>query len=34
MKTEKELVETVEEIADAQNAIEKNMSFIRARGGK
>ena len=34
VKTKKEHVATVEELAGAQNAIEKNMSFIRARGGK
>jgi chromosome segregation ATPase len=34
VKTEKELVETVEELAGAQKAIEKSMSFIQARGGK
>jgi len=34
VKTEKELVETVEELAGAQEAIEKSMSFIQARGGK
>merc|ERR1719316_1023491 len=34
VKTEKELVETVEELAGAQTAIEKSMSFIQARGGK
>ena len=34
VKTKTELVATVEELAGALNAIEKNMSFIRARGGK
>merc|ERR1719478_1036914 len=34
VKTEKELLETTEELAGAQEAIKKSMSFIQARGGK
>jgi len=34
VKTEKELLETTEELAGAQAAIKKSMSFIQARGGK
>merc|ERR1719230_1266935 len=34
VKTEKELLETTEELAGAQEAIKKSMAFIQARGGK
>merc|ERR1719160_1493637 len=33
-KTEKELIETTEELAGAQKAIKKSMAFIQARGGQ
>ena len=34
MKTEKELSETTEELAGAQEAIQTSMAFVQARGGK
>merc|ERR1719443_1025778 len=34
LKTEKELIETTEELSGAQAAIKKSMAFIQARGGK
>merc|ERR1719324_1357337 len=33
VKTEKELIETTEELAGAQKAIKKSMAFIQAKGG-